>query len=186
MGSSSNPINLLSVGSTIPRKRIDILLRVFAAIREVLPAARLVRVGGPFTAAQLRLAQELGVEQFVSVLPFVSSQVLAALYRRAALLLQPSESEGFGMPLTEALACGCPVLASEIASLREVGGAACSYCPVGDIDAWKQAALRILRQNADAEILELWRRKAQHQAARYSWDENARQTLEVYRKVLLQ
>jgi glycosyltransferase involved in cell wall biosynthesis len=183
---SPNEIRLLSVGSTIPRKRIDILLRVFAAVREDLPAARLIRVGGALTEAQLQLARDLGVEESVSILPFVNSDVLAAIYRQSTLLLQPSESEGFGMPLTEALACGCPVLASDLASLREVGGTVCSYCPVGDVDAWKRSAVQMVRKNADRNVFEAWRRQAREQAARYSWNENARQTVEVYRKVLEQ
>jgi glycosyltransferase involved in cell wall biosynthesis len=176
-------IRLLSVGSTIARKRIDILLRVFAAVRQELPSVRLVRVGGAFTDGQLQLARDLGVERFITVLPFVNSEVLASIYRQSALLLQPSESEGFGMPLTEALACGCPVLASDIASLREVGGMACSYCSVGNVDSWTRTAIQILRQNADSKGSELWRRQAREQAARYSWDENALQTVQVYRKV---
>ncbi len=182
--SATNEIRLLSVGSTIPRKRIDILLRVFAAIRKDFPEARLIRVGGAFTQEQLQLAGDLGVQDFISILPFVNGEVLASIYRQSALLLQPSESEGFGMPLSEALACGCPVLASDIASLREVGGTACSYCPVGDVDAFQQSAVQMLRRNADRSVLESWRRQAREQAGRYSWAENARQTLEVYRKVL--
>ncbi len=177
---SANEIGLLSVGSTIPRKRIDILLRVFAAIRRDLPYARLIRVGGAFTDAQLKLARDLGVAQYVEVLPFVDGDVLASIYRRSALLLQPSESEGFGMPLTEALACGCPVLASDIGSLREVGGSACRYCPVGDVEAWKGTAKQMLREYSDPQVLELWRQQAREHAARYSWEENARRTLEIY------
>ncbi len=69
---------------------------------------------------------------------------LAAVYRRAALAFQPSDAEGFGLPVAEALACGTPVLASDIPVLREVGGAAASYAPVGDADAWSEAALALL------------------------------------------
>ena len=48
----------------------------------------------------------------------------------------PSEREGFGLPVLEALACGTPVVASDIAALREVGGYAAVYCPLDDIEAW--------------------------------------------------
>ena len=58
----------------------------------------------------------------IVVLPFVDRATLAAVYRRAALALLPSEREGFGLPLVEALACGTPVVASDIPVLREVGG----------------------------------------------------------------
>jgi len=179
-------IRLLSVGSTIPRKRMDILLRVFAAVHRQLPQARLIRVGGAFTETQSQLARDLGVEGFVTILPFVNSSVLSAIYRQAELLLQPSEAEGFGLPVSEALACGCPVLASDIASLREAGSTACIYRPVGDMDAWSAAAVSILEANADPNALEDWRRQAYEAAARFSWEENARRTVEVYRNVLQQ
>jgi glycosyltransferase involved in cell wall biosynthesis len=173
-------IRLLSVGSTIPRKRIDILLRVFTAIREEFPTARLIRVGGPFTEPQLQLARELGLEKSISILPFVSTTVLASLYRKSDLLLLPSDAEGFGMPLTEALACGCQVLASDLDVFREVGGTVCTYRPVGDVGAWTSAAVHLLRM----ENSELWRQQAREQAAHYSWEENARQTVQVYNRVL--
>jgi glycosyltransferase involved in cell wall biosynthesis len=95
-------------------------------------------------------------------------------------LLLPSDAEGFGMPLTEALACGCRVLASDLDVFREVGGAVCNYCAVGDVDAWTNAAANLLRK----ENSELWRQQAKEQAARYSWAENARQTVQVYGRVL--
>src|SRR4029077_4446795 len=75
-GGASDTIWLLNVGSTLPRKRLDVLLRVFAAIRRELPAARLVRVGG-FTAAHCRLSAELKVEDAVVTLPFLEREVLA-------------------------------------------------------------------------------------------------------------
>jgi len=174
-------IRLLSVGSTIPRKRMDVLLRVFAEASREFPSARLLRVGGPFTEEQAQLARELGVGRQISVLPFLTRDVLAAVYRQCTLLLQPSEAEGFGMPLAEAMACGCPVLASDLAALREIGGSACQYCPVGDIEAWRQAIARELggQRNSPAR-----RQQALAQAARYTWAENARRTIAVYRSVL--
>ena len=64
----------------------------------------------------------LGLGHNIRVLPFVDRPVLAALYRRASLVLLPSEREGFGLPLVEAMACGISVVASDLPVLREVGG----------------------------------------------------------------
>ena len=175
-------IKLLSVGSTIPRKRMDVLLRVFHAVLQEFPAARLLRVGGPFTDSQLQVARELGVDKSVLVLPFLSRNVLASIYRSATLLLQPSEAEGFGMPLAEAMACGCPVVASDLASLGEIGGAVCEYCPAGDVSAWKDVVVRRLQADASQS----WRQQALAQAQRYTWSENARATADVYRQVFEQ
>lgn len=181
-------VRLLSVASTIPRKRMDVLLRVFAAVRKEFPAARLLRVGGAFTGVQQQLASDLGVEQHVSVLPFLTSKVLGAVYRQATLLLQPSEAEGFGLPIAEALACGCPVIASDLEALREVGGSVCEYCPVGDVDAWKHAVAEELRQGAapNSGYAQSRRQQAIAHASQYSGDENARRTIEIYRGVLEQ
>ncbi|MGH7878164.1 MAG: glycosyltransferase family 4 protein, partial [Candidatus Binataceae bacterium] len=126
-------LELLHVGAASRRKRLDILLRVFARVRESWPAARLVRVGGALTPELAALALQLGIAEAIVTVPHVSSAVLAAIYRRAALLLITSEAEGFGLPLVEALACGTPVLASDLAALREVGAGAAEYAPVGDV-----------------------------------------------------
>ena len=69
------------------RKRLDILLQVFNAVRRQLPNARLLRVGGRFTPAQQQLARDLGVENAIVEAPPLSRDVLAAAYRRADLLL---------------------------------------------------------------------------------------------------
>src|SRR5204863_273063 len=81
---------------------------------------------------QQRLSRTLGLADHLVCLDDVDEPTLAALYRRAAIVLQPSEREGFGLPLIEAMACGTPVVASDLAALREVGGDAVRYCPVGE------------------------------------------------------
>ena len=173
---------LLHVGMPVARKRIDLLLRVFSALRPRWPALRLVRVGGPFTAQQRNLATELGVDEAITILPRVSDAVLAAVYRRAALVLMPSDTEGFGLPLLEAMACGTPVLASAIAALREVAGEAAEYAPAGNVEAWTMAAERLLRERQiDALSWSARGRRAGGRAALFSWDESAARTVALYR-----
>ena len=176
---------LLHVGSTIPRKRMDVLLRVFAAVRAELPQVHLVRVGGQFTPAQLQLAKDLNLEDSIHVVSGLTPGILAAVYRRADLLLQTSESEGFGLPVVEALACGCPVVASDIPVLREVGGSAAVYCPVGDIARWKDAVVQLVRERAsDKHSWELRSQKGIAHAARFSWMETASRVTAIYQAVL--
>lgn len=176
---------LLNVGSTIPRKRMDVLLRVFAAIRAELPQVHLVRVGSEFTPAQLQLARNLKLEDSIHLLSGLTSGVLAAVYRRADLLLQTSENEGFGLPVLEALACGCPVLASDIPVLHEVGGSAAGYCPVGDIVGWRDAVVRLAREWAtDRRARERRSQEGVAHAAHFSWAEAAGQLTRVYESVL--
>jgi glycosyltransferase involved in cell wall biosynthesis len=176
---------LLHVGSNIPRKRIDVLLRVFAAVRRERPEARLVKVGGVFSADQATLAEELGVAGAVEHLPRCDRPTLAAVYRRASLVLQPSEAEGFGLPVAEALASGAPVLASDLPVLREVGGEAALYAPVGDVDAWAREALGLLdARDRDAPGWLARRAAGLQRAGRYGWDAHVARLVEIYRAVL--
>ena len=175
---------LLSVGNTLPRKRLDVLLRVFASVHRELPEARLLRVGG-FTPDQLKLIEEFQLGDAIVTLPFLERDILAAVYRRGTLLLHTADAEGFGLPLIEAMACGCPVVASDLPVLREVGGPGASYCKVADIEAWHQTLLPLLEERLQRpSAWELRRQEGINWASRFSWAENARQTAEIYRKVM--
>ena len=177
-GDSGETTWLLSVGSSIPRKRLDVLLRVFAEVRKQVGNVRLLRIGESLTDEQKDLARQLGVDSALVELGFVSREILSAAYRRATLLLQTSDAEGFGLPPVEAMACGCQVIASDLAVLREVGGTAARYCAVGDIEDWTDAVVKAIQsRNFDRE-------KAFANAARFSWSENAARTARVYEQVL--
>jgi glycosyltransferase involved in cell wall biosynthesis len=170
---------LLHVGSTIARKRIDLLLRIFAGARKHQSDLHLIRVGGPFTPAQRALARDLGVAEFVFELPFLQRNVLAAIYRRAAMVLQPSDAEGFGLPVAEAMACGTPVVASDLAVLREVGGNAAVYCPPGDVEFWVTQVVKLL--SSPQESL---REASLRQSADFSWFTYTNRMLDVYNSLL--
>jgi len=177
-------VELLHVGSTIDRKRIDVLLEVFAAIRHMQPDARLVRVGGPFTGAQRALARDLGVADAIAVVPFVDRGTLSAIYRRAALTLLPSEREGFGLPLVESLACGTPMVASDIPVLRELGRDAVTYAALGDVTAWRDAIIALLAERAhDADRWRARRARGIARAADFSWSHYAARLVELYRAI---
>ena len=192
---------LLHVGSTIARKRIDVLLKVFHADRWRGRTSRLIRVGGPFTPGeqlaappirppppftreQSRMAVDLGIRRRITVLPFLDRAVLAAVYRRATLALMTSEREGFGLPLVEAMACGTPVVASDIAALREVGGDAACYASVGDLDAWRRTVTHLLDEK-DARPVEWARRRdaALARASLFSWSAYARRMEALYTRL---
>ena len=178
-------VELLHVGSTIERKRIDVLLDVFAEVRRARADVRLIRVGGPFTGAQRAHARDLGVAEDVAVLPFVDRGTLSAIYRRAALTLLPSEREGFGLPLVESLACGTPMVASDIPVLRELGGDAVTYAPLGDIRVWRDTVCALLRERETDP--ERWRARQTHgisRAADFSWSHYAARLVELYRTVV--
>ena len=175
---------VLHVGSTIPRKRIDVLLRIVAAARAQYPNLRLVKAGGALTAEQRRMAQTLGLEESIITMPFLEPALLAALYRRAALVLIPSEAEGFGLPLIEAMSCATPVIASDLPVLREVGAGAAVYCAVGDVPAWSAAVVAMLRERtAKPERWAERRTDAIRQASRFSWAAYAGRCAALYREI---
>lgn len=181
----AGPPELLHVGTTIPRKRIDVLLEVVAAVRRARPGTRLVRVGGPLTPEQGRRARSLGLADAIVEAPFLERSTLSALYRRADLVLQPSEAEGFGLPVAEALACGATVLASDLEVLREVGGEAATYRPVADVSAWAEAALALIdRRRSRDEAWQVGRRAGLAQAARFSWSAHAGALVHAYRELV--
>ena len=167
---------LFHVGSAIPRKRIDVLFEVFARLRVKHPELRLVQQGGGLSAPQRAHAVTLGIEPFLVQPAKLPRSALAALYRRAAIVLQPSESEGFGFPIIEALACGARVVASGIPVLREVGGEAIDYCPVGEIDAWVHRVDALLSEKASPPR----REDRLRQAGLFTWRRHGRTILDAY------
>ncbi len=167
---------LLHVGSCIPRKRIDVLLSVFAEVRREFRELVLVKVGSSWSDADLEQIERLDLTSAIVSTPRLGRASIAALYRRAALVLLPSDAEGFGLPLVEALACGSIVVASDIPVLREVGGDAVVSCPVGDIDRWSETVCHLLHGTRTAPPLE----QRLEQARRYTWAEHSRAILNAY------
>lgn len=175
---------LLHVGSNIPRKRFDVALELLARVRRARPEVRLLKVGGALKGELAELAERLGVADAVVALPFIDAATLAAVYRRAALTIFPSEAEGFGLPVAEALACGTPILVSDLPVLREVGSAAVEYAPVGDAAAWADKVLELLdERERRPEAWEARRRRGLEWAARYRWTAHAAQLGEIYRNL---
>ena len=182
---TADSIEILHVGSTQARKRIDLLLKMFAAVRANRRDARLFRVGGGLTKQNRALAEQLGVSDAIAILPFLERRILAAAYRRADVLVLPSEAEGFGLPIIEALACGVSVIASDLPVLREVGGDAVSYCAVGDVDGWSRAIAEVTRgRDADGRVHLERRTRATAHASRFSWSANAERATHAYRELL--
>ena len=178
----SEVAELVHVGSTIPRKRIDVLLKIVARLRTLGQSqVRLLRIGGEFTADQNRLIQQLQIADCIVCLPSLSWPLLAAAYRRADLYLQTSDAEGFGLPIAEAMACKTPVIASDLEVLRETGGDAASYCAVGEVEEWTASIASLLREKKEnPDRWESRRERSLAQAAKFSWHDFAREMAGLY------
>jgi glycosyltransferase involved in cell wall biosynthesis len=153
-----------------PHKNHARLFEAFATLRETRPKLRLVLTGGG-----LERLEPLpdGVEN----LGVVPAAQLAALYRRAACLVYPSLYEGFGLPPLEAMACGCPVAASNAGAIPEVCGGAAVLFDATDVEAMAAAMVE-----ADTRREEL-RERGLARASLFTWDETARRHEDVYRQV---
>jgi glycosyltransferase involved in cell wall biosynthesis len=176
---------LLYVGTEAARKRVDVLVHVIARLRrQGFPDLVLVRVGAPVhpgrRRALLALAAALDVSDAVLWLDSVDEHMLAWLYNRAWAYVSAADREGFGLPVLEALACGCAVVVSDIAAHREVVGAAGLVLPPGDIDAWVAGLGSLLRDEPRRHDLGM---RAQERAAAYTWRRTAEKALEVYERV---
>jgi glycosyltransferase involved in cell wall biosynthesis len=126
----------------------------------------------------LQLAERLGIASRLRFLPTVSGEQLTTLLQAARALIQPSIVEGFGIPVLEAMASGCPVVASDTPALLEVSGGAALHAPVGDASAFA-AALSQLRTPGISNDL---RARGLLRAQAFSWERTAQETLAIYQE----
>lgn len=141
----------LNVGGGQWYKNRPGLLRIFAGLRRALdPSPKLVMVGKPLSESDAALAEELGITGALHHFSDVSNENLAAFYSLARGLIFPSWEEGFGWPVAEAQACGCPVFTSDREPMTEVGGDAATYFNPADPE---EAVSRIVAaQSNDATL----------------------------------
>jgi glycosyltransferase involved in cell wall biosynthesis len=170
---------VLSVGSLEPGKNRERLLQAFARLRARGLAHTLVVAGQRAWRyeGEQPLAQRLGLADSVRFLGHVPQADLPALYSAADLFAFPSLYEGFGLPALEAMACGTPVVASNVSAVPEVvGDAALQVSPL-DVGALADAMERLLR---DERLRADLRERGLKRAAEFSWEKAARRTAEVY------
>jgi glycosyltransferase involved in cell wall biosynthesis len=169
---------VLAVGALVPRKGLDTLVRAMAAVP---PDVRLV-LAGPAGGAEPELRALAAAPDRAGRVEFlgaVDDATLAALYRGASLLCFPSVSEGFGLPVVEAMAAGVPVVASDIDAVREVGGDAVVRVPVGDVEAFAAALSALLDDDDRRGTLAAAGRE---RAGLFTWEATAAKTIEAYER----
>jgi alpha-1,3-rhamnosyl/mannosyltransferase len=171
----------LYMGSNKPHKNLRLLVQALAVtpadqrFELVIAGQWDQRVGEP-----KMLAVTHGVDQHITWLGPVAQSVLPALYSAASVFVFPSEYEGFGLPVLEAMACGTPVICSNASSLPEVAGDAALMLPPGEHEAWSAAIRAVLNNTAmRIQMTSAGLRRAQS----FSWAAAARQMLEIYAAV---
>jgi len=167
---------LLSVGTQEPRKNLKRLIKAHSRLSRQYPKLQLA-IAGKFGWGD-RSRPVKGVK----LLGFVPDQDLAGLYSGAKAFIYPSLYEGFGFPVLEAMACGCPVITANISSLPELGGQAALYVNPYKISQIAEAIKVVL--DLSSEKRQAIIQKGLIQAKQFSWKKAAQQTLDVYKEVV--
>ncbi|MBN1966245.1 MAG: glycosyltransferase family 4 protein [Anaerolineae bacterium] len=176
---------LFTVGTVQPRKNYGRLIEALARLHADFADLHLVIAGGrgwledPIYATVARLK----LDEYVHFIGFAADEDLPVLYGMAAVVPYLSLYEGFGFPVLEAMACGAPVVASQVSSIPEVAGDAAVLVDPLDVTAITDALGSLLASAAERETLIT---RGHAQAAQFTWDRSARQLADVYRRILAQ
>lgn len=174
---------LLAVGIGKKHKNVDFLIRSLAplwkngAITEPLVIAG---SGGKFPEYLHRSIGETGTDDFLVSLPYIPLDEMPILYTNAKILLMPSLLEGFGFPIVEAMACGTPVMCSNVSALPEVAGSAAILFDPTDEGDFQNKIQMILGNSKEQKRL---KSLGLEQSARFNWVTHVDLLLDVYRRV---
>jgi glycosyltransferase involved in cell wall biosynthesis len=170
---------LLYIGNRDRYKNFAILAKAYSLWHRRKEVA-LVLVGGKsLSESEQQLMEELAIAKQVKLLRDIDDEALCCLYNRALAFIYPSLYEGFGISLLEAMACGCPIIASRIPSTVEVAGEYPIYFDPAEQDELLGALDVALSNGRDSERVQVGLERVKS----YSWDKTAAKTLEVYRSI---
>jgi glycosyltransferase involved in cell wall biosynthesis len=177
---------LLFVGTIEPRKNLLTLVRAFDQIlRQTSRRPQLVVVGaeGWLMDELFAFIKQSAISDRLRLTGYLGDDDLCALYSSCTVFVYPSIYEGFGLPPLEAMACGAPVIASNIATFQETLGSAARLVNPNDVESFAGSIVEILEDEGRRRALS--HRGLEH-AGKFSWERTARLTFEVYREVLRQ
>ncbi|TFD67300.1 glycosyltransferase family 4 protein [Cryobacterium ruanii] len=171
---------LLAVGNRMPHKNFSTLLAALARLPEST-RPHLVVTGSHGDDPLSPLVAELGLQRWVSLRGWLTPKELDALYSESTLFVFPTFFEGFGLPVLEAMAHGCPVLCSDIPVLHEVAGDAAGYVDAHDAARLAESIGELISSPDELARLTI---SGLARAAEFTWDRTAQQTLESFQRVL--
>ncbi len=173
---------ILAVGTLEPRKNLPTLLRAFSRLTPQIPHdLALVGPAGWLTGELQATLERLRLGDRVRLTGYVADAELPFWYAAAEAFVFPSFYEGFGLPVLEAMACGTPVITSNVSALPEVAGDAALLVSPNDDAALAEAILRVVTDPALATAL---RQRGLERARPFTWHRTAVETVAAYREVL--
>lgn len=174
------------IGSLEPRKNLYTLLESYLQLPDpIRKEYSLILAGGKGWKNELlqkALKRAVDSGENVRHIGFIDQADSPALYQKASLFVMPSLYEGFGMPILEAMVSGCPVVASDIPVLREIGAKAAVYANPTDAMDFKEKILSQLQREPTQE----WIKTAQDNVARFSWEDNVNRIMHLTNQLLHQ
>jgi glycosyltransferase involved in cell wall biosynthesis len=174
---------LFTVTTSWPHKNLPVLLDAFRRLKKncAFPGRLIVagQIKGSAHASTLSFIAKHGMEDQIILAGFVSEEEKAYCYLNALLFVYPSLYEGFGLPVLEAMEAGTPVVASNAASIPEVGGDACAYFDPQATEELVSQMKRVLEDDAFRHEL---RERGFRRARQFSWRKTAEETLKVYER----
>jgi glycosyltransferase involved in cell wall biosynthesis len=170
---------ILSLSTLEPRKNLKMLIRAFHELKSEMKIPYELVLAGELDE---KIFSNPGITPSTHLIGFVEEKDKAALLSAADVFCFPSLHEGFGIPVLEAMQCGVPVLAADIPAIREVCGEAAKFIPPKNVDAWKVALAKIL---TNAELRKNLSKRGLARAGRFSWEETARKTIEVFNNLVI-
>ena len=174
------PQYILSVATLEPRKNLDRLLDAFIRIADSVPHTLVLTGAKGWKSDHLaEKVERSGFSDRIQLLGYVDGADLPSLYFLADVFCFPSLFEGFGLPIVEAMACGCPVMTSTTSCMPEVAGDAGVLVDPLDVEAMGQTLLELLRDPNRRQALST---KGMERANRFSWETCAKETLAVYER----
>ena len=180
-GISLKTICLLNVGSNHPRKNLFTILKVLEALKKQGLPVCLWKVGSDFTAEQKIFIYSHNLEDSITYLGKPDQSILVQIYNAADILLSPSIYEGFGFTILEAMACGTPVITSNVSSLPEVAGNAAILVEPMDVQAMSEAICHLQNDsNYRRKLID----KGLARAKLFTWERTAEQVAIVYEKLI--
>jgi glycosyltransferase involved in cell wall biosynthesis len=170
---------ILHVGSEIVRKNVESLVKAFAQMKE---DAVLVRVGTKDSDEVKRLVDELGIKEKVIYRESFFPEEVAKYYSAADVYAFPSLGEGFGLPIIEAMACGCPVITTNYGAMKEVAGDGAILIDPKNIEELAESIEKLLSFNEQdrQEIIG----KGLERAKNFTSENFTNQVLEIYKMLL--
>ena len=178
---SPETICLLNVGGTHQRKNILTVLKVVKNIRDKGLPVCLWKVGGQFTTEHKDYIQEHQLERQIVYIDNPDKETLISIYNAADILLSPSLYEGFGLTIVEAMACGTPVITSNVSSLPEVTGNAAILVEPTDVDGIVEAIINLRNNPVNYKLLS---NAGLNRSKYFKWEKSAERVATIYEKVL--